>query len=108
LGASSRAAMISVEVKDGAGVSGAAGQAGDLLESAGYLLLPMGYAEEFPGVELTKIFVAPANTEQAGQVRSLLGVGEIVEDETLEAARIVVVLGKDFVPGSPPESEGVE
>ena len=106
LGASSRPAMISVQVKDGAGVTGAATQAGDLLESAGYVLLPMSYADGFPEVERTQIVVAPGNTEEAQQVQALLGVGDVIEDANLDAEQVVVVLGKDFAPGSPAGSEG--
>jgi hypothetical protein len=105
LGASSGAAMISVQVKDGAGLTGAAAQAGDLLESAGYVLLPMSYADGFPEIEQTQIAVAPGNTQEAEQLCSVLGVGQIVEDDSLDAEHMVVVLGKDFAPGPPPTSE---
>jgi hypothetical protein len=105
LAASSAAAMVSVEVQDGAGVSGAAESAGDLLESAGYKLLPMSYSADFPNVELTRIVAASGLAESAEQLRALLGTGEIAEDGTLEANHIIVVLGKDFVAPSPPETE---
>ncbi len=109
LGAVSREeAVTSVEVKDGAGVGGAPESAGDLLESAGYSLLPMGYAEAFPEVEVTQIMVPPSGREEAQRVRDLLGVGDVVEDATLEADHVVVILGKDFGQELPAEDGAVE
>jgi hypothetical protein len=105
LSASSAEALISVEVQDGAGVVGAAEQADSLLEAAGYALLPMSYSEDFPNVELTRIAASPDLIEDAEQIRELLGAGEIGEDESLEANHIVVLLGKDFIPPSPAETE---
>jgi hypothetical protein len=96
LGTSSSEGLLSVEVRDGAGVVGAAEQAGDLLEAAGYVLLPMGYADAFPTVEQTQILVATGMVEQGGAVRALLGTGAVVEDSTLESGRVVVILGADF------------
>ena len=103
--ASSAAAMLSVEVEDGAGATGAAESVGDLLESAGYTLLPMSYSADFPNVELTRIVGASGLAEAAEQLRTLLGTGEIAEDATLEANHIIVVLGKDFIVPSPAETE---
>jgi len=96
LGAATESSVVSVLVKDGAGVSGAAAQAGDLLESAGYGLLPMTYAENFPGVEVTQIIVWPEMADEARRIQYALGVGVIVEDPTSDAEGVVVVLGKDF------------
>jgi hypothetical protein len=56
----------------------------------------MTYAEGDPGVEKTQVIASAAATERAQQVRSLLGLGEIVQDDTLTADHIVVMLGKDF------------
>jgi hypothetical protein len=108
LGADGQEVATSVEVRDGAGVVGAPELAGDMLESAGYQLTPMSYAEAFPQVERTQIMVSPGNVEEAERVRSLLGVGDIVEDETLEASILVVVLGKDFGQGAQSETGTVE
>ena len=96
LGALSGEALVSVEVKDGAGVIGAAERAGDLLETAGYRLVPMGYAEGFPAIEQTQIAVVSGSLEQGEAVRRLLGVGTVWEDPTLEAGHVVVILGSDF------------
>jgi hypothetical protein len=99
---------LSVEVKDGAGVEGAARRAGGLLESAGFALAPMGYAQGYPGIEKTQVVVSPERAEKAKQVQSLLGVGVIVEDKTLTADRIVVVLGKDFSGESATGTQGTD
>jgi hypothetical protein len=88
--------VVSVEVKDGAGIEGAPRRAGSLIESGGFVLAPMTYAQGYPGVEKTQILVAPVAAKKAQQVQTLLGLGEIVEDKTLTADRIVVILGKDF------------
>jgi hypothetical protein len=90
-----------VEVKDGAGIEGAARRAGSLLESGGFSLAPMSYADGYPGVEKTLVIITPQTVNEAEQVRALLGVGEVVEDETLTTHQIVVILGKDFGGGSP-------
>jgi hypothetical protein len=108
LGASPREVVISVEVKDGAGVVGAPELAGDLLESAGYSLSPMGYAETFPEVEVTQIIAPPESAEEAQRIRDLLGVGDIVEDAALEGDHVMVILGKDFGPELPTEDDSVE
>ncbi len=75
---------------------GAAGRAGELLETAGYRLVPMGYAEGFPTIAQTQIAVAPGMLEHGEAVRGLLGVGTVSEDATLEAGHVVVTLGSDF------------
>jgi hypothetical protein len=89
-------AVVAVEIKDGAGIEGAARLAGGLLESGGFTLAPMSYAEGYPGVEKTQVVTTPGSADKARQVLALLGVGEIVEDKTLTADRILVILGKDF------------
>jgi hypothetical protein len=96
LAVSVAATVAAVEIRDGAGIEGAARRAGSLLESGGFALSPMTYAEGYPGVEKTQVFASAAATERAQQVRSLLGLGEIVQDDTLTADHIVVMLGKDF------------
>jgi hypothetical protein len=96
LAVSAGASVASVEVRDGAGIEGAPRRAGSLLESGGFSLAPMNYADGYPGVEKTQIMAATEAMERARQVRSLLGLGEIVLDNTLTADRIVVVLGGDF------------
>jgi hypothetical protein len=87
---------VSVEIRDGAGLEGAARRAGSLIESGGFVLAPMGYAEGYPSVEKTRILASSEVLEKARQVQALLGVGEVVEDETVLADHIIVTLGKDF------------
>jgi hypothetical protein len=68
----------------------------------------MGYADDFPEVEATSITVAPGMREDGEQVQALLGAGVVVEDQTMEADHMVVVLGKDFDPGSTVETQTTE
>lgn len=88
--------MISVEIRDGAGLEGAARTAGALFEDAGFELAPMSYAEGYPGVEKTQIMISEASAAEAQQIRSLLGVGDIVVDAALADDVVVVVLGRDY------------
>ncbi len=92
----SEPAVTSVEIKDGAGIEGAARMVGSLLESAGFELAPMSYAQDYPSVQQTQIFCSPQGITEAQQVQSILGLGEIVEDASLGSHRMVVVLGKDY------------
>jgi hypothetical protein len=46
--------------------------------------------------------------DEAQRVRDLLGVGEIVEDATLEADHVVVILGDDFGQEPPADDGAVE
>ena len=68
----------------------------------------MGYAEGYPAVEKTQVVASAEAAEKARQMQSLLGVGEIVEDDTLAADRILVILGKDFSGGSATGTQGTE
>lgn len=88
--------IVSVEVKDGAGIQGAARSAGSLLEAVGFVLGPMSYAEGYPGVERTEILVAAESAAEAQKARSALGVGDIVVDPAIAADLVIVVLGKDY------------
>ncbi len=100
---------VSVEIRDGAGVEGAARLAGSLLEEAGFALAPMSYAEAYPGVVTTQVLASAETMEEARRVVEVLGVGEIVQDETLDPDLVIVVLGKDFeatTPTSTSESTG--
>lgn len=100
--------IVTVEVRDGAGVEGAARLVGDLLETAGFALAPMSYAEGYPGVERTQILASVETLKDAGQVVSVIGVGDIVADTSLESDHIVIVLGSDFSDGSASSTDGVE
>jgi hypothetical protein len=79
-------------------VVGIAEQAGALLEPLGYTLLPFRNADDFPDVKQTRITVSPDAVSEGERVRSMLGVGTIMEDGALASGHVVVVLGKDYVP----------
>jgi hypothetical protein len=89
---------ITLQIQNGSGVVGIAQEAGELLVSLGYTMLPPGNSEDFPNVGRTRIEVAPDATAQGRRVRDLLGIGTVSEKASLEAGRVVVVLGKDYVP----------
>jgi hypothetical protein len=96
---------VTVEVQNGSGVLGVAQQAGELLEPQGYKLLPFRNSDGFPDVKRTLITVSPGAVAEGERVRTLLGVGTVVQDDALDSGQIVVVVGKDF---SPPASAGTE
>ncbi len=91
-------AAITVEVQNGSGVIGIAEQAAEALELLGYTVAASGNSEDFPDVKQTRIVVATDAVLAGEGVRAMLGVGTIVEDETLELGHVVVVVGSDFVP----------
>jgi hypothetical protein len=89
---------ITLQVQNGSGVVGIAEQAGELLEQLGYEMLPAGNSEDFPDVERTRIVVSSDATAEGEQVRALLGVGAVTQDQAFESGQVVVVLGKDYMP----------
>ena len=89
---------VTLQVQNGSGVVGIAEQVGELLEPLGYEMLPAGNSEDFPDVERTRIVVSSDATAQGEQVRALLGVGTIRQDQALEPGQVIVVLGKDYMP----------
>jgi hypothetical protein len=90
-------AEIMLDVQNGSGTVGAAEAAADLLAPLESTLLPFANAPSFPDVEDTVISAASGTLTAAHQVRALLGVGEVVEDESLPSGHVVVVVGKDFI-----------
>lgn len=97
---------ITLEVQNGSGIVGIAEAAGALLESVGYRsMLPYRNADDFPDVEKTRISAAPDAVAEAQTVRTVLGVGQVIEDEALSAGHILVVVGKDFVPTTSADTE---
>jgi hypothetical protein len=105
LGGESPGAEITMEVQNGSGVVGIAQQVGAMLEPLGYEILPFRNAEGFPDVTTTRILVAAGADSEAERVRAVLGVGRIEQDGSLEPGRIIVIVGKDFVP---PVSTGTQ
>jgi hypothetical protein len=105
LGGEASGAAVTVEVQNGSGVVGVAQQAGGMLEPLGYELLPFRNAEDFPDVRTTRIISGPDASAAAEQVREVLGVGKIEEDGSLEPGRLIVVVGKDFIPPASSETD---
>jgi len=97
---------VTLELQNGSGAIGVTEGAGALLEALGFSLLPYSNAEDFPDVVQTRITFAPDAAAAAERVRDVLAVGEMSEDETLQSGRVVVVLGKDFVPPSDATGSG--
>ncbi len=106
LGLPASDAGVSVEVQNGSGEVGAAEAVGSFLKPLGLTLLPARNAEQFPDVVVTQILAASDALGQAGRVRDRLGVGGVVEQESLPAGRIVVVVGKDLIASALTESGG--
>ncbi|MCZ7530408.1 MAG: LCP family protein [Acidimicrobiia bacterium] len=92
---------VSVSVLNGSGVDGAAGATLDGLVNQGFGTGGVGNADF---VEQTEVHYAPGNEEKAELVRSYLGgVGELVEDATVQQTDVQVVIGGDFVGVAPPD-----
>jgi deoxyribose-phosphate aldolase len=70
-------------------------------------MLPYENASGFPDVAETVISAAPDAVRAAQQIKTLLGVGEVNEDESLQAGHVVVVVGADFVAPRPDGEEAV-
>ena len=108
LGGEALGTAVTVEVQNGSGVVGVAQQAGGMLESLGYELLPFRNAEDFPDVRTTRIISGRDASAAAEQVREVLGVGKIEEDGSLEPGRLIVVVGKDFIPPVSSETDATD
>jgi LytR cell envelope-related transcriptional attenuator len=98
LGGEGPGAEITVEVQNGSGVVSIAQQVGGMLEPLGFDLLPFRNADGFPDVQTTRIIVGPDAASAADQVRGLIGVGKLEQDDSLPPGRVIVIVGKDFVP----------
>ena len=87
---------ITLQVQNGSGVVGIA-------EEAGEVLAQLGYDAAAGQPETSPMCGAPDRgrpdaAAQGRRVRDLLRVGTVSEKASLEAGRVVVVLGKDYVP----------
>lgn len=91
-------ASVILEVQNGSGLLEAAQTAGAILESLGFTLAPYANAEGFPDVAATTIMASSDVLMEASEVRDLLGIGSVQEDDSLAPKHIRVVLGKDFNP----------
>lgn len=100
------ASTVSVEVQNGSGELGVAEAATEVISTLGLTMLEPRNAEEFPDVAETQILAAPGTMAHAERIRALLKVGRVVEQKTLPAGRIVVVIGKDLKASSLPSPAG--
>ncbi len=82
-----------VDVLNGAGISGLAGDRGEILEYWGFTVRRMGNAERFDH-EYTSIDYGPGGLEGALRVSSLIG-GVPRENEELNSDEIKITLGED-------------
>ena len=87
---------VRVRVLNGTDTAGLAGESVDLLAGAGFVPAGTGDTAEKP-VETTQVRFRPGGEAQARTVEQYLGgVGELVEDDDIVDADVVVVLGTDF------------
>jgi len=96
LGGEAAESAVSVEVQNGSGVVGAAQKISDTIAPLGYTVLPPKNAEGFPDVQSTQLFAAPDVLAEADRLRGLLGYGTVVQQDTLPAGRVIIVVGKDL------------
>lgn len=102
LGGQAPESTISVEVQNGSGEVGAAQKVAEAIAPFGYTALPPKNAEGFPDVETTQIFAAPDVVGEADRLRTAVGRGTVVQQDTLPPGRIVIVVGKDLDAGALP------
>ena len=96
LGIPTTAKAVSIEVQNGSGVVSIAQQVSEVIVPLGYEMLPAKNAEDFPDVEVTRIYSAPDVVAEADRVRGVLKLGTVIKQESLPKGRIVVVVGKDL------------
>jgi hypothetical protein len=106
LGGKSPESAVSVEVQNGSGAVGAAQKISDLIAPLGYTLLPPKNAEGFPDVATTQLFAAPDAVGQADRLRGILGLGTVVEQDSLPPGMVVIVVGQDLDVDSLPNGSG--
>lgn len=87
-----------VIVYNGAGMPGVAGEAAQQLIRAGFRVVDTKNADSFD-YKTTRISVRRGGAERGDEVRSALGVGEVVvETSTADVADVIIVIGKDYRP----------
>jgi hypothetical protein len=106
LGSEAPESAVSVEVQNGSGVIGAAQRISGTIAPLGYTVLPPKNAEGFPDVQATQLFAAPDVLAEADRLRGLLGHGTVVQQDTLPAGRVIIVVGKDLDVDALPTSGG--
>ncbi|MHB8870309.1 MAG: LytR C-terminal domain-containing protein [Thermoleophilia bacterium] len=106
LGGQTPESTVSVEVQNGSGLVGVAQLVSEAIAPFGYTLLPPKNAEGFPDVETTQIYAAPDVVGEADRLRTAVGRGTVVRQDTLPPGRIVIVVGKDLDPDALPAGGG--
>jgi len=106
LGGQTPESAVSVEVQNGSGLVGVAQRVSEAIAPLGYTLLPPKNAEGFPDVETTQIHAAPDVVGEADRLRTAVGRGTVVQQDTLPPGRIVIVVGKDLDPDALPGAGG--
>lgn len=106
LGGEAPESAVSVEVQNGSGLVGVAQKVAEAIAPVGYTLLPPKNADGFPDVETTQIYAAADVVGEADRLRTALGRGTVVQQDTLPPGRIVIVVGKDLDPDKLPGAGG--
>jgi hypothetical protein len=89
---------VRVILYNGAGTPGIAGQAAQQLIAAGMRVVDTKNADRFD-YDTTMVIIQSGETAQGEQVRTALGVGEIVDQPSeQDVADVIVIIGRDFVP----------
>lgn len=90
-------------IYNGVGTPGIAGIAAQQLISAGLRVVDTKNADRFD-YDTTLIVVQDGDTTQGEQVRTALGVGEVVEKASeQDVADVIIIIGRDYVP--PPANQ---
>ena len=108
---------VTVDILNGAGTPGIAGQAGDLIKGLSYEngtkkfeVMEVGNADNFDYAS-TEIVVSSTESQvmaAAEELLSFLKAGSIVTNEGFSQAQIAVILGQDFDPNSIGSAAGQE
>jgi hypothetical protein len=87
---------LNLEVLNGNGVAGSAGQAADLLGSQGFTIVRVGDADrsDFPS---TVVIVRPGDMARAQALVDSLGFGTVESGTVADGIDAVVIVGADFV-----------
>jgi polyisoprenyl-teichoic acid--peptidoglycan teichoic acid transferase len=91
---------ITINVRNGAGVTGLAKIVGDKLRKDGFRIKDMANMGQYVYGETLIVFSGDANTAKATAVSGAMGVGKVVKSNGMYRfdADIMVIIGKDFDP----------
>ena len=87
---------VSVEVRNGSGAVDVAERAVVAIRPLGFSLLPIKNADDFPDVQITQVLAGPASLEDADRVRSAIGAGKVIKQDSLPPGQVVVIVGSDL------------